>query len=171
FGALDAGDPGDRQRVALGHLSRPERRDGLRRQQHPPAGAGLPDGHVLAGDVHHPRVPGLVKVRETAGPHGPTRTRGGSRTRRGPGTRRVIGTRRGQRRITGPRGASGIGHGSNITTATSPSFMAVTCSGTMISALARASAPSWWEPWPVSGVTAPESSTPRRNDLLPSGER
>src|SRR5262249_56919388 len=51
-------------------------------------------------------------------------------------------------------------HGSEITSATSPAAIEATSSGTTISALARASAPSWCEPWPVSAVTvAPSAPT------------
>src|SRR5689334_24947169 len=59
---------------------------------------------------------------------------------------------------------AGLRHGSDITSAGSSSSIRTTSSGTTISALARASAPSWWEPWPVSGMTVPArwSSTPRR---------
>ena len=61
-------------------------------------------------------------------------------------------------------------HGSEITSAPSPASIAVTGSGTTISALAWASAPSWCDPWPVSGVTVVPSgaSTPRRKDLRPA---
>src|SRR5215470_15926074 len=57
-----------------------------------------------------------------------------------------------------------VAHGSDITSAASPASIETTGSGTTISTFATAIAPSWCEPWPVSGVTVPASgsSAPRR---------
>ena len=64
-------------------------------------------------------------------------------------------------------------HGRISTSAVSPSLIRTTRSGTTTSALALPSVAIWCEPCPVSGVTFPaaRSSTPRRKDRRPAGER
>ena len=129
LGALDPGDPGHRERVALGDLPGPQRGDGLGRQQDPAGRA---------------RPPARSRPWRRRRPSGRARPRRGGSSRAGP----LVVTRPATLRQAGLALAS----------------IRVTSSGTMISALARASAPSWCEPWPVSGMTVscPASSTPRR---------
>ena len=64
FDALDAGDPGHGQRVALGHGAVPQRGDAGRAEPDPAAGGRLAYGLRLGRHVDHPRVAGGVEVRE-----------------------------------------------------------------------------------------------------------
>ena len=64
LGAHDPGEPGDGERVALGHAVAAQQLDDLGGDEHPPGGDGLARGDVLAGHVDHAGGAGLVDVGE-----------------------------------------------------------------------------------------------------------